>query len=383
MIIVDIYMAVYINITIYILSIVYGYYVDKYRRCGIIRLNLKSCLSAINPDSQAEFSEDWESIATDENDSISQKEYVELNEAWRFSIYQNCDTEEVLLEEPISHYTNFTTTTGSPISTVPERVFTERGKWASKNNPNYPSVGYYANTGIFAGTENNLTYIIRWEYIYNSPGNILAGSYDCTGIGTTGLHILEIGEYTYNKSRNRIEHTATSAPLRIKSAAVVVGLGSDQQILKWGQTKCRIKSDSNYSGFKSLIGLIPKGKYISIATTIFDTLKYNLSNTSTGPINMTFGDTAKKQMDADRNEGMLVRGNKIAMGDKWFSNAGDNCTIDYTIVSPPDLPRSAGLQNASSKFYFSVYERDLYGIYNVKASSISEVRNASYRVAAY
>ena len=140
--------------------------------------------------------------------------------------------EEVILDDPASYSSTKTT---SPISVVPSRVFTERGKWASKNNPTYSNVGYYANTGPYAGSVNNLTYIIRWEYVYNGVGNILSNNTD-SSIGSTGIKVIEISEYIYNKSQNKIEHTSNSAPLRIKSPTVAVGLGSDQQIMKWGRS---------------------------------------------------------------------------------------------------------------------------------------------------
>lgn len=110
-----------------------------------------------------------------------------------------------------------TTPTGVPHG-IPANVFTTVGKWESVNNSYYPTLGYKAVTTRWLDTNDRVTRIVQWEYLYNCDGSLSSGMTDFPN-QSVGIKIKLIGEYRYFSDSNKVVFSGNQANMRIEHFA--------------------------------------------------------------------------------------------------------------------------------------------------------------------
>lgn len=311
---------------------------------------------------------------------------VSKNESWRATATINdLPKEDIIIDDPDmakKHGWGDTLLTTkaltSPVPGLPVDVFTKRGRWGSQNNPNNPSIGYSVLTSAYAGGTNNFVSYLVWQFIYSKPADMSAQTDKSSG-GSTGIKITQIGEYVFNPSNNSFLHLSTSTTKRIKTSAIAVGIRSSNQIISRAQTTALGSGSSLLSSAIDILGKagVP---YISSAASLFS--KFNESgNWINKGINYdrwwSNGDTAAQQRAAYND---IIRGHKLGMADKWLTKTNDHMTINYEVCQPRDMSRVQETKYTSSKYYFFIYERDFYGFYTEKLTTVDQLRDRSYYV---
>ena len=307
--------------------------------------------------------EDFEEIEICEQDTI-------INiETWKSSVSSGGEKEPQIPIDTLS--INAT----SPVAGVPVGVFTETGRWMSVNNPNNPTIGYYAYTYSLSGTTTLATDLLKWEYIYTPCNNFTSGSVVAPD-GSISLRIRNSSQYTYYPSTNQIIETDDFIPFRIKNAAIAMGLRSKYQILSNATMSIQSNSTTISINWKAFLGLLPKEVAYSTAQILFNAISFEDDNTNN--VSGTYQSTADGQMDA---YGKLIRGNKFTSNDKALYEPGDHLTINYTVRQPNDLTIVSGTYYIDNKFYFEIYERNAITFtYTDRLENIEQFRTDSYNV---
>lgn len=329
--------------------------------------------AAKNPSEEKKISEIDERFIIGDG-SVSEYEIIQYEDGWRTSSPLQSNGVTVLDNESDEMMISQTNAV-SPIEGVPVNVFTQAGKWASVNNPNKQTMGYYAVTNQVNDTNNYKTQIIKWEYIYPECNNFEVGDKVAYG-GATQFRIHEAYEYTYFASRNEIELTNTFITYRIKNAAVAMGLQSDEQILGGVNRTMEANGRGVNINWKSILGLLPLGQYYSTAVTLFNSISFVEKNVSSSED--IFQDTAKGQKDV---YGKLIRGYKMTDNGKYFIKNGDRMGFTFQVRQPSDLGRTVRRNSIANKFYFEIYERNpMSTMYTDMVYSVNQIRNSYYNV---
>lgn len=305
-------------------------------------------------------------------------EEVQASESWRLFVDPITEEDIVMLDDEKSIADNLGILTRASVSGVPTGmpadVFQKVGSWGSVNNPNNPSIGYVAITARRNGTTNvNETQLIQWEYIYNKCSDFAKGA-DVSSGGATAIKLKTTGTYVYYASQNKIQLENSNSYLKITSAAIAMGLRSDEQILSYAKTSIVSKGSSVKINWKGLLGLIPSG-YVQTALKLFSLIEYKAVDNTTAEDD--YQDTAAKQKSS---YGKLIRGRKLACNGNELTKNNDSLRIGFQVRQPRDLPRTSKTQYISSKYFFFIYGRDAWGAYTDKIKTVNETREASYYV---
>lgn len=292
------------------------------------------------------------------------------SESWRFGYRKDTENNEVM----IADY-NYLLRANTPVTGVPVNVFTSLGDWASVNNPSNQFVGYYASTNQQGGTNNKVTYIIVWEYLFNRPNNFTANIRTVTG-GETAIKITKVAEYTYYPASDQITLTNTFAPFRMRYADVQMGIPSSGEILTKVTDSMRANSSTVTVNWKNIIGLLPYGTQINSAVSWLNTVTYQTE--STGTPSYSYQDTANGQRST---YGKLVRGHKMSSNNRDLYKDGDHMTLTYTICQPADLTRYIRSNKLMSNYVFGIYERHpVTLLYSSQVLYVDQNREATYSV---
>ena len=301
---------------------------------------------------------------------ISEKEAVQLKELWKQGLLA-CSGEAEILDD---NKKEVQTRASSPLVGVPVSVFKQEGSWASVNNPSNQYMGYYAVTYPVSGTNNFVTSIIKWEYLYNPCGNI--GSSNVASGGTTGFNISKSAEYTYYAVRDSIEFTNSFIPYRIKNAAVAMGLQSDEQIITYVNRRMQANASKITVNWTAILGLLPLGEYYSAASNLFSAITYKNNNISTSDDSYQASANGQKSV-----YGKLVRGHKLTDNGKYFIKDGDKMNIIFEVSQPNDLTKTSRTNYIGNKYYFEIFERNPYTLaYSNCVYTVNQIRTSSYYV---
>lgn len=306
--------------------------------------------------------------------TLNEEDVVKNQEIWRYSMRKNFEPVEVDMvdfEKEIQKRTTYP----SELSGVKSGVFVNAGEWASVNNPSAPQIGYYATTYSVSGTNNYVTEIMKWEYLYNPCDNIVSGT-NVGGDGSTGVKIITAAEYTYYAVRDSVELTNNFVPYKIKNSAVVMGLFSDEQILSGVNREVRSNGSKLTVNWSSILGLLPFGKAYSTISTVFSSIQYY--NTGKTSPSETYQATASGQKNA---YGKLIRGHKLTDNGNDLVDENDCLIIKFTVRQPTDLSRTSRWNNIGNKYYFEIYERNAYTLlYTTKVYTVDQMRESAYSV---
>lgn len=313
-------------------------------------------------------------------------EIIHSNESWRANIHRaELPEEDVMLDDPevaeqygIDTRVSLTRAASSPVRNLPVDVMKKVGKWGSQNNPNEPTIGYSALTTYFGNGPTVLCKYLVWEFLYNKPADMPKQTEVSTG-GFSGVKIIAIGEYQYVPARDEFIYWGSSAQKRIKSPSVAVALRSANQIITQEKTEL---IGSGQKVLQTVLDYIGKAgiPYYSKAVDIFNELNKAGNWVYQGTSRSSwreYGDTAKAQKSA---YGDIVRAAKLSGNNEWLTQYDDHAYVSYTVRQPTDLTRTAGTKYVSSKYFFTVYEPDLYGAYTVCTATINQTRDRGYYV---
>ena len=269
----------------------------------------------------------------------------------------------------------------SPIPCIPVNVFTTPGKWASTNNPNYQMKGYYADTTVIGGNSSS-RYVdfVQWEYGYNGPADIKAKG-DIVE-ATSWIKVEKAGTYHYNGSTGKITIFSLSPQYRLKSGTVLMGLKSDQQIVKATKTHSVCRDSKISVNWQQYTGLIPAGKTFNTAYNLFTATRYQeVKMGAKSPSNYTietYHDTIAKQKTS--YGGDLVKAGKIGCNGTYISEPNDHYTLRLEIVQPRDGTYTKKYETVHSKYYFEVWDKDIWGLFNNRIYNVTEYRDVGYYV---
>ena len=300
----------------------------------------------------------------DITEAISEKEVVQLSEHWKYDLVPYVEAVEIMEGTILGNQTRAT----SPVLSIPTSAFLTEGRW---QNVGGTSVGYYMVTYSVAGTNNYVSYVLKWDYLKNTGGDM---DDDGPSEGSTGFTILIAREYTYYAVRDSIECTDTFAPFKIKNAEVSMGLLSDREILVKVEKVAKANGNLLRVNWRSLLGLLPFGVYYTAAVTLFNAIEY--SEAVNSPVN-NFHETAAAQLDAYEK---LVRGHELTGNGYDFSKEGDKLQINFSIFQPSDLERQVATHYIANKYSFDIYERNGALVYTNLVCEVNQNRLSSYRV---
>lgn len=306
----------------------------------------------------------------EESDCVD--EWVQCSEFWRSFLSEPLQESDIKVIEdtPVNSTMSTTSPSGIP-NGVDATVFTTSGAWASVNSPNHPTTGYYAITGDWV-SNNKVTRLIQWEYIYNSCGS-LSSNQEVSSDNATAISILRVGEYTYFASRNAVEYTGNYAYLRLENVAIATALKNDENILSRAHSSLQLDNSGITINWKEWLGLLPNNPF-TVAAKLLSSIEYVEVDHANAC--KEYQDTYQKQMNA---YGKVIRARRVSSDSKKLTREGDSLNITFSIRQPRDLPRTAGSKGIVNRYYFKVYSRNSIGIYT-EIKTVQEIRETSFYV---
>lgn len=312
----------------------------------------------------------------------SEREVVQAAESWMMRISDDSEDQSVDIEEDnVSVYekseidlSKKTAPARHDPSRVPFDVFKKVGNWKSTNNPDYPGIGYFAQTySQSPGVSSNFIDLISWQYLYNDAGTITASTTTSSkGNGKSMIKIIDHGLYHYNSTNGQITKYSTQTDFRLKNAAIAVGLQNYPQIFTEGTPTNKLNKGVWDVDWKFFAGYVSKS--LTTAANILDKVSI-YKEEKFGQRSYIFSDTIAKQ---EQDYGYLVRTVKMSSGEAYFRYIGDHMTMNYTVCQPKDKTSTKGTKTISTRFYFEVYTFN--GATHSKRFSVNETRTSTYKI---
>lgn len=327
---------------------------------------IRTCAKEISKESESSVF-----VNQENTDEPSISEDIQASNAWQ--LFMNTpDDVTILDDEEATLYAVNSTPAGVPTG-IPANVFTTAGAWASVNNPTYQTLGYYATTNARSGTNNFVTALIQWEYIYNPCSDFPTGQ-SVASSGVTSIRIHLVGEFTYIASRNTVEYTGDYAYMRLQEPTILMALMSNQQLLSNATTSFRSQGSNLEINWLEYIGLV-KNEIFQTAATLLGAITYKEEDHTTACSD--YQDTLAKQL---ATYGKVIRARKISHNGNKLAKKGDYLRIAFTVRQPRDLTRTPGRREIVNKYFFHVYGRDIWGVYNKKLYTVEQFRYSYYDV---